>query len=51
MTTNQFAQDAIQSCNRIQKNTSDELRTYFSLKIMRWKRYHCYTCYWEGSRW
>ena len=38
-------------CSRIQKSSIDELRTYLSLKIMRWKRFTCYTCYWEGSRW
>ena len=39
------------TCSRIQKSSIDELRTYLSLKIMRWKRFTCYTCYWEGSRW
>ena len=39
------------TCSRIQKNIIEELKTYLSLKMMRWKRFTCYTCYWEGSRW
>ena len=39
------------SCNRIERNTSDKIRTVLSVNLMQWKRYHCHTCYWEGSRW
>ena len=30
------------TCSRIKKSSIDELRTYLSLKIMRWKRFTCY---------
>ena len=39
------------SCNRIERSTSDKIRTVLSANLMQWKRYHCYSCYWEGSRW
>ena len=39
------------SCNRIERNTSDKIRTVLSANLMQWKRYHCHNCYWEGSRW
>ena len=39
------------SCKRIERSTSDKIRTVLSANLMQWKRYHCYNCYWEGSRW
>ena len=39
------------SCNRVERNSLDKIRTIMSANLMQWKRYHCYSCYWEGSRW
>ena len=38
-------------CSRTNKEKLDIYRNYLSLKIMRWKRFNCLSCYWEGSRW
>ena len=37
--------------SRVSKNIYDKLRKIFSLNLLDWKRYTCYSCYWEGSRW
>tara|TARA_B100000965_G_scaffold368154_1_gene354639 strand:- start:657 stop:944 length:288 start_codon:yes stop_codon:yes gene_type:complete len=38
-------------CSRIQREALDKIRNILSLKTLNWKRYTCYSCYWEGSRW
>ena len=41
---------AMQS-SRVSKNNYDKAIKIFSLNLLDWKRYTCYSCYWEGSRW
>mgnify|MGYP001157161418 CR=1 FL=1 len=36
---------------RINRDNLDKARTVLSLNTMKWKKYTCYSCYWEGSRW
>ena len=37
--------------SRIKRDFTDKVRNILSLNIMKWKKYTCYSCYWEGSRW
>ena len=36
---------------RIKRDISEKVRNILSLNILKWKKYTCYSCYWEGSRW
>jgi len=36
---------------RIKREIIDKARNILSLNTLKWKRYTCYSCYWEGSRW
>ncbi|MFL2576751.1 MAG: hypothetical protein ACJ0PT_01255 [Flavobacteriales bacterium] len=37
--------------SRIKRDISDKVRNVLSLNTLKWKKYTCYSCYWEGSRW
>ena len=37
--------------SRINKEKIDKVRNVLSLNTLKWKRYACYSCYWQGSRW
>jgi len=43
------------SCNgtlkRTKRNYSDKTLTHLSFNLLRWKRYACFSCYWEGRKW
>ena len=36
---------------RISSNSLDELYTKLSLNLFKFKRYTCFSCYWEGRLW
>ena len=36
---------------RISSNSLDELYTKLSLNLFKFKRYSCFSCYWEGRLW
>ena len=37
--------------SRVSKNIYDKSRKIFSLNLLNWKKFTCFSCYWEGSRW
>ena len=37
--------------SRIKTNNVEKARNILSLNALKWKKYICYSCYWEGSRW
>jgi len=39
------------SVKRIASNNLDELYTKLSFKLFKFKRYTCFSCYWEGRLW
>ena len=39
------------SIKRISSNNLDELYTKLSFKLFKFKRYTCFSCYWEGRLW
>ena len=49
--TNPVCPKCDNKASRIKKDTTDKLRNILSLNTLKWKRYTCYSCYWEGSRW
>ena len=36
---------------RVNRTDYDKARNILSLNLLKWKKYTCYSCYWEGSRW
>ena len=36
---------------RVKRTDLDKGRNILSLNLLKWKKYNCYSCYWEGSRW
>ena len=38
-------------CSRISRDNVDKSLNVLSFKLMKWKRYSCPSCYWEGNRW
>ena len=36
---------------RVNRTDYDKARNILSLNLLKWKKYNCYSCYWEGSRW
>ena len=36
---------------RIKRDSLDKAINILSLYTLKWKKYTCYHCYWEGSRW
>ena len=38
-------------CSRISRDNMDKSLNMLSFKLMKWKRYSCPSCYWEGNRW
>jgi uncharacterized protein with PIN domain len=36
---------------RISSNSLDDLYTKLSLNLFKFKRYSCFSCYWEGRLW
>ena len=39
------------SVKRISSNNLDELYNKLSFKLFKFKRYTCFSCYWEGRLW
>jgi len=37
--------------SRINRQKIDKVKNILTLNILKWKRFACYSCYWEGSRW
>ena len=37
--------------SRINRQNIDKVKNILSFNTIKWKRYTCYSCYWEGSRW
>ena len=38
-------------CSRISRDNMDKSLNILSINLMKWKRYSCPSCYWEGNRW
>ena len=38
-------------CSRISRDNMDKSLNMLSFNLMKWKRYSCPSCYWEGNRW
>ena len=37
--------------SRIKRDFINKAKNIISLNTLKWKKYTCYSCYWEGSRW
>lgn len=49
--TNSLCPKCGNKSSRINREKVDKVRNVLSLNLFKWKRYACYSCYWEGSRW
>ena len=38
-------------CSRISMDNIDKSLNMMSFQLIKWKRYICLSCYWEGNRW